>query len=390
MAGVVFYINYDGSGCSVYESQIYTYCNALGKNNLKVVLINCETNIKPAEDSENEIFQILYLEKGRFDFLISRKLVNEIAGIIGETMNQKVVIHCRGVFGSCIGLMVKKKLKMPDIKVISDIRGAAAEEYITRYKHNNILYKLMIRLAVRRINYIQGYVCRNSDYIFCVSKKLEGYLRERHPVNCSFFIMPTCVSAEKNGFNPAERIIKRNELKLQDKFVIVYSGGGQEYQNPQGLTEAFKNISTSMTNTFFLILTRDTEVFQAAFKNSNLLYSSYLIMSVTNKELNNYLSAGDCSIMLREENQVNKVASPTKFAEYVNCHLPVFISRGIGDIDEISIRYPVCIYEEEIENFQSRFVEIKKNEENFRLLIEQYYSLENRIKEAISIYGMNR
>ena len=42
---IIYYINYDGISCSVFDSQIYTYCQLLSENNLKVTLINCDINI---------------------------------------------------------------------------------------------------------------------------------------------------------------------------------------------------------------------------------------------------------------------------------------------------------------------------------------------------------
>jgi len=51
------------------------------------------------------------------------------------------------------------------------------------------------------------------------------------------------------------------------------------------------------------------------------------------------------AILLRKSNTVNKVASPKKFSEYINCNLPVFISHNIGDIDEMNSKYNICIYD---------------------------------------------
>jgi hypothetical protein len=43
------------------------------------------------------------------------------------------------------------------------------------------------------------------------------------------------------------------------------------------------------------------------------------------------LSMCDYGILYREQSITNKVAAPTKFAEYLSAGLPVMISEGIGD-----------------------------------------------------------
>ena len=47
------------------------------------------------------------------------------------------------------------------------------------------------------------------------------------------------------------------------------------------------------------------------------------------------LCASDVGILLRENNLVNNVASPGKFAEYLMCGLPVIMGSGIGDYSEL-------------------------------------------------------
>jgi len=46
-------------------------------------------------------------------------------------------------------------------------------------------------------------------------------------------------------------------------------------------------------------------------------------------------------MLLREKNLVNRVASPIKFGEYLCCGLPLIISRGIGDTEEIIEKFGI-------------------------------------------------
>ena len=52
------------------------------------------------------------------------------------------------------------------------------------------------------------------------------------------------------------------------------------------------------------------------------------------EEVTNFLLACDWGILIREQSVTNKVASPTKFAEYLSAGLPVIISENLGDYTE--------------------------------------------------------
>jgi glycosyltransferase involved in cell wall biosynthesis len=58
-------------------------------------------------------------------------------------------------------------------------------------------------------------------------------------------------------------------------------------------------------------------------------------MRLEHEDLPHYLALGDLAFLVREENLVNSVSSPTKFPEYLACGLPVVISPGVGDCTEI-------------------------------------------------------
>ncbi|HEY8892199.1 MAG TPA: glycosyltransferase [Clostridium sp.] len=322
----------------------------------------------------------------RVIYNIERKVINLI--IEENQTNKKIIIHCRGLFGSFIGLKVRRKLKNNfNIKMISDFRGSVIDEYLMRYKHKNSLYKIMLKILILKINSIQSNVCKNADYILFVSKKLEEYLKSKYIINCGVSIIPTCIDANKSRFDQEQRRKIRNEMKLEDKFVVAYCGGGQSYQSPEDLINAFIMINQRVEEAFFLILTGDKETFATFLNVSNVDKAKYLIRYAPHNEVYKYLSAADCGILLRDSNNVNKVASPTKFAEYINCNLPVFISHNIGDIDEISAKYNLCIYEEDIDNIKIKIDEIKKNDGNFKILIGDYYEWKRNIKTIMSIYN---
>jgi glycosyltransferase involved in cell wall biosynthesis len=51
--------------------------------------------------------------------------------------------------------------------------------------------------------------------------------------------------------------------------------------------------------------------------------------------------AADVGLLIRGDDLVNRVAAPTKFAEYLACGLPVVVSRGVGDTESVVRTYGV-------------------------------------------------
>jgi glycosyltransferase involved in cell wall biosynthesis len=68
---------------------------------------------------------------------------------------------------------------------------------------------------------------------------------------------------------------------------------------------------------------------------SDLPEGTYSVISSLVEEVGKYLEASDLGLLLRENHVVNRVASPTKFAEYLLCGLPVVISPWVGDFSEL-------------------------------------------------------
>ena len=64
----------------------------------------------------------------------------------------------------------------------------------------------------------------------------------------------------------------------------------------------------------------------------------FTVVHAQHHEVPGWLNAADLGILMRAEDPVNHVASPTKFAEYALSGLPVAMSKGIGDYSEMVLR----------------------------------------------------
>jgi glycosyltransferase involved in cell wall biosynthesis len=66
--------------------------------------------------------------------------------------------------------------------------------------------------------------------------------------------------------------------------------------------------------------------------------SSYSILAAASAEVASYLSASDAGLAFIKPCFSKLASSPTKYAEYLGCGLPLIINAGIGDSDELITR----------------------------------------------------
>jgi len=128
-------------------------------------------------------------------------------------------------------------------------------------------------------------------------------------------------------------------LGIDGRIVFVYSGSTVDWQLPAVTVALFKKIKEMIPEAFLLFLTNNLSCARKYFKEIDK--GDYLLISLPNSEVPAYLNAADIGILLREKNLVNFVASPIKFGEYLCCGLPVIISSGIGDTEEIIERHGI-------------------------------------------------
>jgi glycosyltransferase involved in cell wall biosynthesis len=86
-----------------------------------------------------------------------------------------------------------------------------------------------------------------------------------------------------------------------------------------------------MPSAFLLVLTGDIETFTELCRDAGIPSADFLITSCPHKEVAGTACAADVALLLRSDNVVNRVASPTKFAEYLSMGVPVVITDVLAD-----------------------------------------------------------
>ncbi|WP_417860052.1 hypothetical protein [Winogradskyella sediminis] len=223
----------------------------------------------------------------------------------------------------------------------------------------------------------------NAKYKIAVSEKLVEYWRNEFDYRGSNHIIIPCTLTKSMVVD--EEFKKELFFKYnwgQKDIVLIYSGsiaGWQSFEKISDLIEKW----IEAQNVKVLFLSKRNDVLEKLIlKYPNNIKQEW----VGHDEVGNYLSIGDYGILIREDNVTNAVASPVKFAEYLNSGLKVLISKNIGDYSSLVEKQDLgsVIYEDiiplqnvshidkdRIKKFVQRTLTKKSNRNNYKQFIRE-------------------
>lgn len=212
------------------------------------------------------------------------------------------------------------------VTCIIDAHGVTKEEY--EYAVPNYDYKIS-----ETYDYLEEQGMRKAKFVTCQSEAMKKYLLNKYSFLSENNIYSYKCGADKNIFyiDETERNKTRNTLGIKsDELLFIYSGGLHKWQKIEDSIKLFVEYCNK-EKAKFLILTLDKIGAEKLIsKYDNDTQKKFLIMSATNKEVYKYLNAADVAFLLRDDVILNRVASPTKLAEYMFCGLPV-ISTNVSN-----------------------------------------------------------
>lgn len=236
--------------------------------------------------------------------------------------------------------------KILGIPTVVDIHGVEVDEYLEKYPSWS-----SHRGRIRFWRNVESFVGTRAGTAVCVSDAHLEELRKRMHRRDDAVVLP-CF-ADESIFDCAGG--RRNEVRSSlgvgtNETLFVYSGivsPRNDHFNPIRFFSNLKNLESSR----LLILAADPESIERVQRQSTMPAKDRVIcVSVPRLRVPEYLCACDVAILLRRRSIVNRVASPTKFAEYLLCGLPVVISDELGDASELvnRERIGVVLSEEEV------------------------------------------
>ncbi|PBQ31499.1 hypothetical protein CNR22_06880 [Sphingobacteriaceae bacterium] len=249
---------------------------------------------------------------------------------------QRVVI-CRNVFCTKMALRVKKWKLIT--KVVMDGRSAMAAE-IGEYDVFPVDY------LRKNVADFERFAVTHSDFRIAVSEELVKYWRQHYGYSEQNHVVIPCTLDTKHFSEKTFSLDHANEelrAKLgfsESDLVLVYSGSTAPWQSFELLEKILTPLLDSDKRIKVIFLSKEN-------KDNCRLRDKYkdriVIKWLEHKDVLPHLHCGDYGILVREQSDTNKVASPVKFAEYLYAGLDVLISENLGDFSDF-VKTHACGY----------------------------------------------
>lgn len=238
------------------------------------------------------------------------------------------ILICRNAMACHLALAARKALSQKEQLpfICYDGRGALKAEseeydvYPTRYK------KFLTHAEKRAV--------LNADFRIAVTPELEMWWRSEYGYSSkAHHIIPTTISTLAENFDPTTtRKEWRDNFGFKNSDVVLaFAGGRADWQGLDDWLPQMKVWLTKMPDLKLLLLSPEHgEILQLKSTFPGRVINTF----VNHEDVLKALSSADFGILWRKNNTTNKVASPTKFSEYLQAGLRIFANEGtsIGNI----------------------------------------------------------
>ncbi len=257
-------------------------------------------------------------------------------------------------------------------QTLVDVRAANVEEVSIYGRAPTALKALKLRYKRAALQMLARY-----PHVSVVSERLRDYVYERaslegETVQCG--VVPS-LAGRGFHFDPGARVSTRRELGLAegDIAVVFSSGGTSAWQQNERIVAHFELLGVKIINL--------SKIEIDAPHVSNLF--------VDYSDVPRYLMAADIAVLWREDNIVNHVASPVKFAEYVCCGLPVVVSRSVcGAAAFIQNGHPGVVLDEfsSVSTVSLRRLAGERGRDALGKSARSHYGVENGVETYLGRY----
>ncbi len=236
---------------------------------------------------------------------------------------QTDIVIARGVLAANLALDLRERGSVQT--VVYDGRGAIAAEAAE--------YNVFPSPIDEQVPNLERRAVLDSDHRIAVTEKLADYWQQQYGyTRGAETVIPCTLSSDLKRLTSQETEANRRSVRnslawSSEAVVIVYSGSTAGWQSFRLLADWFR-IQMVEPNIHALFLTReDPLIDELAGQFPERVCRRWL----KHEEILPHLHAADYGVMLRDDSVTNRVASPTKFAEYLVAGLEVLSSPHIGD-----------------------------------------------------------
>lgn len=292
------------------------------------------------------------------------------------------LIHARGYVPAAMAWGLKRRLGVP---YVFDIRGLQAEEYqdAGHWNPHGVRFGLT-KWMEQKILYRADGVVTLTQAIRPILQKFPGLL-SRYSLP-PWEVVPTCVDLNHFCFRESGRKRIRAQLAVGNRRVLVYAGSIGTWYLLEEMLAFYKAALQLEKDLFFLILANGpSQPIQSALRRHGIAQGQdACIRRVRFEEMPDYLSAADAGIAFIRPCFSKRSSSPTKYAEYLACGLPIVVNAGVGDVEDLLQQEAAGVlvsafrtddYRQAIERLKER---MNQSRGSFRSIAEKHFSLLNR------------
>ena len=267
---------------------------------------------------------------------------------------------------------VRKAVKAGYGKIIRWVQGSPEAESFMRH-HSWIRYFILL--------YRNKQAMKKSDFILFCSEYMKEYYSKKFGMKFNnSYIMP-CFNNEldENSF-----------FKVPDKYknnVFIYAGGLDKWQCFEETAALYSKIEKAVDNASFRVLVKDHELAKQILEKYGV--KNYSLGFVPPEKIGEEMQKAKFGFCLRQDNLVNRVATPTKFSNYVSYGVMPIFTEYVYDFAKLTknSKYCLCVplngtlsdYSKIIElcNLQIDPAQVLKD---YKDLFKEYYSRDYHVK----------
>jgi glycosyltransferase involved in cell wall biosynthesis len=341
------FISYNGMLDPLGQSQVIPYLRELTKEGVRFSLLSFERALAFDQDGQKRCADLKQelavagiewhwlryhqrpsLPATAYDVANGLRVASRLV-----RQNKIELVHARSHIPVTIGLSLKRRFKTA---LIFDVRGLMADEYVDaeHWRKGSVPYRLTKRVEARALAAADGIVTL-TESIWSIIKEWDGLADRR----VAHEVVPCCADLERFSFSESDRVRRRKELRIEDRFVVVYSGSLDGWYLTEKMADFFVTLRKQNDRAHFLWLTPTRhERVRSVMSARGVSESDYSVRAADPSEVPSYLSASDAGLAFIKPCFSKLASSPTKYAEYLGCGLPLIINAGIGDSDVLATR----------------------------------------------------
>ena len=340
----VLFISYNGMLDPLGQSQVIPYLRELAKRGVRFTLLSferhkaftreglaqCEQLRKTLASQGIEWHWLRYHQRPSMPATIYVVMAGYRKAGALVRRNRIEMVHARGHIPATIALALKRRF---GIKMIFDLRGLMAEEYVDaeHWREGGLPYRLT-KATERRILAATDGIVTLTERIWPIIREWKGL----HGRAVHHEVIPCCVDLSLFKFSDEQRAQRRSELGLGDRLTMVYSGSLDGWYLTEQMADFFAAFLKRDREAHLLWLTTGShDRVRELMRARNVGTENFSVRAVASGEVASYLAAADVGLAFIKRCVSKMASSPTKNGEYLACGLPLVINAGVGDSDRL-------------------------------------------------------